>query len=124
MDIPRIGEAKRRRKRRAILAVVGLLALAGITMGLMRLPQAAPSVPRATLYFGIVKKGEMLRQVRGNGTLLPEEIRWVPAVNPGRDFQRIFELRAAPTNPTEYCRADSPSFFEGRSPAAFRHVVS
>src|SRR4051812_22608266 len=94
MDIPRIGEAKRRRKRRAIIAVIGLLALAGITMGLMRLPQAAPSVPRGTLYFGTVKKGEMLREVRGNGTLLPEEIRWVPAVNPGR-IERILVLPGA-----------------------------
>jgi HlyD family secretion protein len=94
MDIPRIGEAKKRRKRRVLLAVVGLLALAGITMGLMRLPQAAPSVPRATLYFGTVKKGEMLRQVRGNGTLLPEDIRWVPAVNPGR-IEKILVLPGA-----------------------------
>src|SRR5258706_7578810 len=91
MDIPRIGEAKRKRRRRAMMAVAGALALAGITMGLMRLPQAAPSVPRATLYFGIVKKGEMLRQVRGNGTLLPEEIRCAPAVNPGR-IERILVL--------------------------------
>jgi HlyD family secretion protein len=94
MDIPRIGEAQKRRKRRAIIAVAGLVVLAAITMGLMRLPQAAPSVPRATLYFGTVKKGEMLRQVRGNGTLLPEEIRWVPAVNPGR-IERILVLPGA-----------------------------
>lgn len=94
MDIPRIGEAKKRRKKRAILAVVGLLALAGITMGLMRLPQAAPSVPRSTLYFGSVKRGEMVLEVRGNGTLLPEEIRWVPAVNPGR-IEKILVLPGA-----------------------------
>jgi HlyD family secretion protein len=94
MDIPRIGEAKRKRKKRAIIAIIGLLALAGITMGLMRLPQAAPSVPRGTLYFGTVKKGEMLRQVRGNGTLLPEEIRWVPAVQPGR-IEKILVLPGA-----------------------------
>jgi HlyD family secretion protein len=94
MDIPRIGEAKRRRKKRVIFGVIGLVALAGITMGLMRLPQAAPGVPRGTLYFGTVKKGEMLRQVRGNGTLLPEEIRWVPAVQPGR-IERILVLPGA-----------------------------
>ena len=94
MDIPRIGEAKRRRKKQMIFGAVGLIALAGITMGLMRLPQAAPSVPRATLYFGTVKKGEMLREVRGNGTLLPEEIRWVPAVNPGR-IDKILVLPGA-----------------------------
>src|ERR1041385_6947699 len=94
MDIPRIGEAKRKRRKRMIMAAVGLLALAGITMGLMRLPQAAPSVPRSTLYFGTVKKGEMLRQVGGNGTLLPEDIRWVPAVNPGR-IEKILVLPGA-----------------------------
>jgi HlyD family secretion protein len=94
MDIPRIGEAQRKRKRRVILAAVGLLAVAGITMGLMRLPQAARTVPRATLYFGTVKRGEMLRQVRGNGTLLPEEIRWAPAVQSGR-IERILVLPGA-----------------------------
>src|SRR3954471_15818653 len=94
MDIPRIGEAKRRRRKRMIFAAIGLVAMAGITMGLMRLPQAAPSVARSTLYFGTVKKGEMLREVRGNGTLLPEDIRWVPAVNPGR-IERILVLPGA-----------------------------
>ena len=77
-----------------VMAAIGLIALAGITMGLMRLPQAAPSVPRSTLYFGTVKKGEMLREVRGNGTLLPEDIRWVPAVNPGR-IEKILVLPGA-----------------------------
>src|SRR5438270_2193465 len=67
MDIPRIGEAKRRRRKRMLMAAMGLIALAGITMGLMRLPPASPSVPRSTLYFGTVKEGEVLREVRGNG---------------------------------------------------------
>jgi HlyD family secretion protein len=94
MDIPRIGEAKRKRRKRIIIGAVGLVVLAGITMGLMRLPQAAPSVPRSTLYFGTVKHGGFPRNVRGNGTLLPEEIRWVPAVNPGR-IERILVLPGA-----------------------------
>ena len=98
MDIPRIGEAKRRRRRQAILVTLGVLALAGITMGLMRLPQAAPSVPRGTLYFGVVKRGNFPRNVRGNGTLLPEEIRWVPAMNPGR-IDKILVLPGALVKP-------------------------
>jgi multidrug resistance efflux pump len=53
-------------------------------MGLSRLKPAAPTVERATVWVDTVKRGPMLRQVRGLGTLVPVEIRWIPAVTEGR----------------------------------------
>jgi HlyD family secretion protein len=82
MDIPR-DQTKPRRKR-IILAVSGVAALLLMTLGLRQLKPAAPGVDRATLWIDVAKRGEMLRQVRGTGTLVPEVIRWIPAATEGR----------------------------------------
>jgi HlyD family secretion protein len=84
MDIHRPDLGRARRRRRFIVIAGSLLALAVVTFGLAHLKPAAPSVEKAAIYTDTVKRGEMLRQVRGNGTLVPEEIRWIPATTPGR----------------------------------------
>ncbi len=89
VDIPRPSSARKRRVRRAIYAVVGIAAVALITLGVSRLKPAAPSVERSTLYMGTVKRGSMLRQVRGLGTLVPEEVRVIAASTEGR-VERIY----------------------------------
>jgi HlyD family secretion protein len=72
MDVVRSGKAKRRRRTRlTIYAALGLAALAGITYGLTRLKPAAPSVEGATSSRHS-QRGQMLRQVRGPGTLVPK----------------------------------------------------
>ena len=80
MDIPR-----QRQKRNPALfygALVGVLALT--TVGLVRMRPAAPGVERATLLIDTVKQGELLREVRGSGTLVPEDLRVVSALTAGR----------------------------------------
>jgi len=85
VDIARSPDVKRRKKIRQILyGVVALLAIILITVGVSRLKPAAPSVDRATVWIDTVKRGPMLRQVRGSGTLVPEEIRWIPSTTAGR----------------------------------------
>src|SRR5438477_4177549 len=85
MDKPRGQEViQQRRRRRVIYAIIGIAAVAGITMGLSRLKPAAPSVERATVWIDTVKRGPLLREVRGLGTLVPEDIRWIPATTQGR----------------------------------------
>jgi HlyD family secretion protein len=84
MDIARPTNVRRRRIRRAAYAVLGIAAAALLTLGLSRLKPAAPSVERATVWIDTVKRGPMLRQVRGLGTLVPEDIRWIPATTMGR----------------------------------------
>jgi HlyD family secretion protein len=94
MDIPRPDQARRKRRRRIAAIAGSLLAIAMITVGLARLKPAAPPVERGSLLFDTVKRGQLLRQVRGNGTLVPQEIRWIPTINQGR-VERIFVLPGA-----------------------------
>jgi len=89
MDIPRLDAARQRRMRRIIYAGVGLLVVVSVTYGLSRLKPAAPSVEMATLWPDVVKRGPMLLQVRGLGTLVPEEILIIPARTDGRVDRRL-----------------------------------
>ena len=91
MDIQREGVARKKKIRRAIYAGLGLAAILLITLALSRLEPAAPSVKRATVWMDVVKRGSMLRQVRGPGTLVPVEIRWIAARTNGR-VERILTL--------------------------------
>ncbi len=88
MDIPRPSAARKRRIRLIIYMAVGLAAVPLITMGLSRLKPAPPSVDRGTVWPDTVKRGPMLLQVRGLGTLAPEEILWIPAPIDGRVQRR------------------------------------
>src|SRR5207249_4260237 len=63
---------------------LGLLAVVLVSVGLSRLKPAAPTVERAVVWPDTVKRGPMVRQVRGLGTLTPEDIRWIPATTQGR----------------------------------------
>ena len=85
MDIKRAPKSKIKKKiRNAIMIVVGIAAIGGITYGLTKLKPAAPTLDRSTAVIETVKRGEMVRDVRGNGTLVPEVTRWVPAPADGR----------------------------------------
>jgi HlyD family secretion protein len=79
MDIQRPSNARAKKIRRIAYGTVALLLLGGVTYGLSKLRPAAPSVDRATIWPDEVKRGAMVREVRGLGTLVPEDIRWVPA---------------------------------------------
>jgi HlyD family secretion protein len=84
MDIARPSNARQKQLKRAGYIAIGLLVVAGISVGLSRLRPAAPTVDSATLWPDTVKRGPMVRQVRGLGTLVPEDIRWIPATSQGR----------------------------------------
>jgi HlyD family secretion protein len=84
MDIARPSNVRRKRIRQAIYAGAACAVILLITLGLSRLKPAAPSVERASVWIDSVKRGPMVRQVRGIGTLVPEDIRWVPATTQGR----------------------------------------
>ncbi|HWR15923.1 MAG TPA: efflux RND transporter periplasmic adaptor subunit [Terriglobales bacterium] len=84
MDIPRQNAARERRRRQIIIGAIGIALILLITLGVSRLKPAAPSVERSTVWVDTVKRGPMLRQVRGLGTLVPTDIRWLPAATEGR----------------------------------------
>ena len=94
MDIPRPDQAIKKRRRRIAALLGSLVVITLITVGLARLKPAAPPVDRGSLLFDTVKRGQLLRQVRGNGTLVPQEIRWIPTINQGR-VERIVILPGA-----------------------------
>src|SRR5215470_14356726 len=85
MDIKRPPKSKIKKKiRNAVMIAIGIAAIGGITYGLTKLKPAAPTLDRSTAVIETVKRGEMVRDVRGNGTLVPEVTRWVPAPADGR----------------------------------------
>lgn len=89
MDVPRKSAAKKRKIRRVIYIMIAILAATGITIAVSRLKPAAQAVTRSTVTIGKVQRGELLRQVRGNGTLVPEVIQFVPAQVQGRIVRRL-----------------------------------
>lgn len=97
MDIPRPDVTRARRRRRVIAIAVAAAAVAAIAVALARLRPAAPAVDRNLVWIGTVARGEMVRQVRGLGTLVPEEIRWIAARTQGRVDQIILRPGAAVT---------------------------
>lgn len=84
MDVPRKNASRKRRIKRIIYGVVAIVGIAVITYGVSRLKPADMTADANTLLMDTVKRGSMLRNVRGIGTLVPEEIRWIPAQSEGR----------------------------------------
>ena len=76
MDIPRKNQKRKRWIRRGLFILITLIVVVGATIGLSRLEPAVPSVDFRTLWTDAVKRGDMLREVRGVGTLMSEDV-WV-----------------------------------------------
>jgi multidrug resistance efflux pump len=85
VDIPR---EKTKSNKRYVYGGLAVVAFVLATLGLSRLDPSAPVVDRATVWMDTVERGTMLREVRGPGTLVPEQIRMIPAVTAGRVERR------------------------------------
>lgn len=79
MDIARPDLKHARRRKQLIAGAIGAVVLLAAGIALATLEPAAPGVARASVWIDTVKRGEMLREVRGPGTLVPKEIRWIAA---------------------------------------------
>lgn len=95
MDIPRSNNG---RKRGRLYTAAGIGALVLVTVAVSRLEPAAPTVERATVWVDTVARGTMVRQVRGPGTLVPEQIRYIAAVTAGR-VERVLAEPGAEVEP-------------------------
>lgn len=85
VDIARDPAILRKKKiRRAVFAAAGVIVIVLVSVALGQMKPAAPTVERATVWVDTVKRGSMVRQVRGLGTLVPEDTRWLPATTEGR----------------------------------------
>lgn len=90
MDVPRSKSVARNKKiKRVVYVIIALVAVGGATIALSKLKPAAPSVEWGTVWPGEVKRGDIPRNVRGIGTLVPEDIRWIPAATNGRIEKRL-----------------------------------
>jgi HlyD family secretion protein len=89
MDIQRPSNARAKKIKRIAYVTVAVVFIAGVTLGLSRLRPAAPSVERGTIWTDVVKRGPMLREVHGLGTLVPEDIRWIAAQTASRVDQIV-----------------------------------
>jgi len=95
MDIPRKDAARKRLIRRILIGLVVLAAIPAITIGLSRLKPAAPGIDRSTVWIDAVKRGPIVLEVHGLGTLVPEETMLIPATTDGR-VQRILIYPGTP----------------------------
>jgi HlyD family secretion protein len=84
MDIQRPSNARAKKIRRIAYAAIAAVLLAGVTLGVSRLRPAGPTVDKATIWTDEVKRGPMVRDVHGIGTLVPEDIRWIAAQTESR----------------------------------------
>ncbi len=98
MDIQRPDLSRKRRQRRLIWGASGLVVLIALFYGFSKLEPAAPEVDRETVWIDTVQRGPMLRQVRGPGTLVPVDIRWITTSVEGR-VERIPALPGVKVQP-------------------------
>lgn len=114
MDVPRgKSSARKRRVRVALYAIVAIVAIAAITFGVSRMKPAAPSVERSTALIDTVKRGQMLRQVRGIGTLVPQDIRVIAAATEGRVERVLVQPGTEVTAGTVLIELSNPELQQG-----------
>ena len=108
MDIARPDLARKKKLRQTLYAVAAILVIVLITAGVSRLEPAAPRVDRDTIYLDTVQRGPMVRQVRGTGTLVPEQIRWIPATTDGTVERIVIRPGALVTPDTVIVELSNP----------------
>jgi HlyD family secretion protein len=108
MDIARPDIARKKKIRRGIYGALTAVVVILVTIGVSRLEPAAPSVDRDTVFLDTVQRGPMVRQVRGTGTLVPEEIRWIPATTLGTVERIVIRPGAQVTPDTVVVELSNP----------------
>lgn len=109
MDIARPELKQRKRIKRIAWIGLAIIAAAFAVIALARLEPAAPAVDRATVWTDTVKRGEMLRQVRGPGVLAPREIRWIAATTEARVDRVLVKPGAAVEADTVLVEMSNPT---------------
>jgi HlyD family secretion protein len=124
MDIQRTDLRQRARRRRVLAIAAAVVAVVALAAFVATLDPAAPSVARASLWTDTVKRGEMLREVRGPGTLVPKEIRWIAAETAAR-VERIVVKPGATVEPdTVILELSNPELLDARLTADAAHTAA
>lgn len=123
VDIARSPSVARKKKiKRGIMATSAVLVIILITVGVSRLKPAAPSVDRAAVWVDTVKRGPMLRLVRGSGTLVPEDIRWINTTTQGRVERIVLRPGATVTPTTVILELSNPELEQSVRDAQLAHA--
>jgi HlyD family secretion protein len=120
MDIVRPELAASRKRKRLALFTAALLALTLTTYGLSRLRPAAPAVERSAIVIDTVRLGELVREVRGSGTLVPENVRWIAAATDGRVDRVLVRPGATVTADAVILELSNPEVEQGAKDAALQ----
>jgi HlyD family secretion protein len=119
MDVQRQGVKKRKMIRQIVFGVLFAAALAGAAYGVKQLKPALPGVDAATVWPDTVKRGPMLRQVHGLGSLIPEEVVWISSATDGR-VEKIFIQPGTLVRPdTVIMQLSNPTLSQGMLAAEF-----
>ena len=119
MDVARSGTAKRKVVRRTAFGLIAALAAGGITLGVSRLQPALPAVESGTVWPDEVKRGPMLRQVHGTGSLVPQDVAWISAQTDGR-IEKIYIQPGTPVQPdTVIMDLSNPTLTEATTAAEY-----
>ena len=113
--------AKRKKIRRVIVATVAIVAIGGVTVVVSKLKPAAPGVERAAVWVDTVKRGPMLRLVRGSGTLVPEDIRWINTNTQGRVERILLRPGAEVTRDSVILELSNPQLQQSVQDAQLGH---
>lgn len=108
MDKPRDGFIRKKRKRLLAGTATALLCVGGVAWGLFQVESPAPSVDASIIFTDKVQQGEMLRQVRGMGTLVPEVVVVIAATDEGRVERRYVQAGQAVQSSTILLELSSP----------------
>ena len=114
--------AKKKKIKRAVMATSALVAIILLTDAVSRLKPAAPSVDRAAVWVDTVKRGPMLRLVRGSGTLVPEDIRWINNMTQGRVERIVLRPGATVTPTTVILELSNPELEQSVMDARLAHA--
>ena len=113
--------AKKKKIKRYIMAVAAVLAIGAVTFAVSRLKPAAPTVERAAVWVDVVKRGPMLRLVRGSGTLVPEDIRWINTTTQGRVERILLRPGAQVTKDSVILELSNPQLQQSVQDAQLAH---
>jgi HlyD family secretion protein len=113
--------AKKKKIKRIIMAVAAIVAIGLVTFAVSRLKPAAPGVDRAAVWVDVVKRGPMLRLVRGSGTLVPEDIRWINTTTQGRVERILLRPGAQVTKDSVILELSNPQLQQSVQDAQLAH---
>src|SRR5690606_21719325 len=114
MDIQRSDLKLKKRRKQYLYGGVGAALVIGLGLWLSTLDAAAPQVERSSLWLDSVKRGEMLREVRGPGLLVPKEIRWIAAETPARVERIVVKPGATVQTDTVILELSNPEVAEAQ----------